>query len=209
MPDGDNLYIGFPFRYKNSYEQFCDDRCEPEEVAKRVAHGLKKDLKDYGDGPIELIEQATRTFIQIQDELHHSATVDWGQQRKDIHELAHQYRNNKNRKAIGFIEDACMRKIHALERGIYSDTHLKDLTSEYIQRVHTARFEIAVYTQQCREGIDRVSTDTRLTALRTHTLQWIDTLVDQVVKHRSVSSLRLPRHVDLSLEDDLPLGDLL
>ena len=57
MPDSDRVHAGLSYRYQKTYQQLCEGYMSPEELAHNVQTPLKKDIQDYGDGPINFIKQ--------------------------------------------------------------------------------------------------------------------------------------------------------
>ena len=65
MPDGDIVHVKLPRRYQKSYKQFCEGQCGDVELTRAVLRPLKRDLQDYGNAPLELIQQVAAELNQI------------------------------------------------------------------------------------------------------------------------------------------------
>src|SRR5258708_34591616 len=88
MHDGDINHPTLSPRYYGLYEQVCEGHYDEEALAREALKCLKKDLKDFGDGPIRLIEQEAAIFEHIAAQLQQGTDVDWAQERRKIKGLA-------------------------------------------------------------------------------------------------------------------------
>jgi hypothetical protein len=68
MPDGDKVHVKLAPRYQKVYMQLCEGHSGDAELAHEVLRPLKRDLRDYGDEPLKLLQQVTTELNQIPDE---------------------------------------------------------------------------------------------------------------------------------------------
>jgi hypothetical protein len=65
MPDGDKIHAHLPQRYQKVYQQVCESYLSDEELSYEVSQPLIKDIQQYGDMPIKLIEQVADQLGQV------------------------------------------------------------------------------------------------------------------------------------------------
>src|SRR5260370_18720815 len=88
MPDGDIIHPTLSPRYYSLYEQVCEGHYDEEAIAREALNCLKKDLKDFGAGPIRLIEQEAAIFEHIAAKLHQCTDVDSAQESRKVKGVA-------------------------------------------------------------------------------------------------------------------------
>jgi hypothetical protein len=65
MPDADKVHKGLSQRYQVVYQQICESALEPNEIAYSVLEPLKRDLLDFGDAPLMLIDHVVRELNEV------------------------------------------------------------------------------------------------------------------------------------------------
>ena len=90
MADGDKVHVNLTRRYQKLYQQLCEGRYGDKELAHEVLWPLKRDLQDYGDEPLQLIQQVATELDQIPAEPLLKQSVDWGEKSQRIERRAQQ-----------------------------------------------------------------------------------------------------------------------
>ena len=90
MADGDKVHVNLTRRYQKLYKQLCEGQYSDAELAHEVLRPLKQDLQDYGDEPLQLIQQVATELNQIPAEPLLKQSVDWGEKSQSIDRCAQQ-----------------------------------------------------------------------------------------------------------------------
>ena len=142
MPDGDIIHPTLSPRYYGLYEQVCEGHSDEDALTREALKCLKKDLKDFGDGPIRLIEQEATIFEHIATQLQQGKDVDWAQERRKIKGLAQGADGEK--RALAYVIKACEQQLRDLQieqhYGIRSSHFLLDITRRYLLNIYDAHF---------------------------------------------------------------------
>src|SRR5205807_2429557 len=127
MPDGDIIHPSLSPRYYGLYEQVCEGHYDEDALAREALKCLKKDVKDFGDGPIHLIEQEAAIFEHIATQLQQGKDVDWAQERRKVKRLAQ--RADGGKRALA----------HAIKAG---EQQLRDLQIEQRYGIRSSHFPV-------------------------------------------------------------------
>ncbi len=216
MPDGDIIHPTLSPRYYSLYEQVCEGHCDEDALAREALSCLKKDVKDFGDGPIHLIEQEVTVFEHMATQLQQSEGVDWAQERRKIKELA-QYADGEKR-ALAHVVKACEQQLRDLQAdqhyGLRPSDFLLSLTRRYLLNIYDAHFAGKVeQSRQHDNQIDHQYVLTRLTDMRPSVIKGLEYLAEQIARRNDVQVLRLPqrphmRMIDLSMDLERDLSEL-
>ena len=208
MADGDKGHINLTRRYQKPYQQLCEGLSGDKELAHEVLRPLKRDLRDYGNEPLQLIQQVATELDQIPAEPLLKQSVDWGGKSQRIDRRAQQI--DGHLKAIDLALQACQRQLQELRSSICphdltKDDLTKEMYKKYISAVYKANFEERVPLAQHYNGVDQVTVDTRLKGMRIHVDQGIESFAAQMIRNGSVKHLRRPpmTRPSIGIHDDL------
>src|SRR5713101_5546405 len=142
MPDGDIIHPALSPRYYSLYEQVSEGHYDEDALAREALRCLKKDVKDFGDGPIRLIEQEVTVFENIATQMQQAEGVDWAQERRKIKELA-QYADGEKR-ALAHVVKACEQQLRDLQveqhYSLRPPDFLLSITRRYLLSMYDANF---------------------------------------------------------------------
>ncbi len=217
MPDGDIIHSTLSPRYYGLYEQVCEGHYDEDALAREALKCLKKDVKDFGDGPIRLIEQEAATFEHIATQLQQGKNVDWAHERRKIKGLAQGADGEK--RALAYVIKACEQQLRDLQveqhYGIHSSHFLVDITRRYLLNIYDAHFAGKVeQSRQHYNQADRHYVLTRLAYMRPSIIKGLEYLAEQIGRRNGVHVLRLPprprhtRMIDLNRDLDRDLSEL-
>ena len=203
MPDGDKVHENLARRYQNPYKQICEGQYGDAELARAVLRPLKRDLQDYGDEPIKLIQEVAGELSQIPQEPLLKQLVNWGELSQMIDRFAqHMY---GDRTAIELTVQVCQQQLQELRYSACPHDLAAEMLRKYGVAVYKANFEGRVPLAQHYSGADPSTVDARLQGIRGHVEQAIDNLAAQMMRNSSVTSLRRPpmASASIGLYDDL------
>jgi len=188
MPDGDKVHENLARRYQKPYKQLCEGQYSDAELARAVLRPLKRDLQDYGDEPIKLIQEVAGELSQIPQEPLLRQLVNWGELSQMIDRLAqHTY---SDRTAIELAVQACQQQLQELRSSRCPHDLATEMLKKYGDAVYKASFEERVPLAQHYSGAAPSTVDARLQGMRGHVEQAIDNLAAQMIRNGSVTSLR-------------------
>ncbi len=196
MPDGDRIHSQLSYHYHKAYKQICDGQFAEDTLARDVLRAMTKDIRKYGNGPINLIKEVAAQFEQLPIEPLLKATIDWNDVNRAIEKLAKQA-NGKTR-GIDLAVKACKDFLHELryelQYGNHSPTIKSEITKKYLWNVYRAEFEDRVPgVPQHYNNVDKGIVNARLTEMRPYIMQGLEKFVVHIVKHGNVNVLQLPR----------------
>ena len=217
MPDGDIVHPTLSPRYYGLYEQVCEGYYDEDALAREALRCLKKDLKDFGDGPIRLIEQEAAIFEHIATQLQQGKGVDWAQERRKVKGLAQDADGEK--RALAHVIKACEQQLRDLQieqyYGIRSSHFQVELARRYLLNIYDAHFAGKVeQSRQHYNQADRQYVLARLTDMRPSVIKGLEYLAEQIARRNDVQVLRLPprprhmRMIDLNTDLDRDLSEL-
>src|SRR2546421_174748 len=90
MPDGDRVHSKLSYHYHKVYKQICEGQFASEDLARKVLHGMIKDIQKYGDAPITLLKQATVQIEQLPTDSLFLPTINWNEVNRTLEKLAQQ-----------------------------------------------------------------------------------------------------------------------
>jgi hypothetical protein len=181
MPDGDIIHPTLSPRYYGIYEQVCEGHYDEDTLAREALKCIKKDLKDFGDGPIRLIEQEVGIFEQIAIQLQQGKDVDWVLERRKIKGLAQGADGEK--RALAYVIKACEQQLRDIQIARHYGT-----SSFHFQLDIIKRYLLNNYNQADKEYVL-----TRLADMRPSVIKGLGYLAEQIARRNDVHFLRLPR----------------
>ena len=208
MADGDKVHVNLTRRYQKPYQQVCEGQYGDKELAHEILRPLRRDLRDYGDEPLQLIQQVATELDQIPAEPLLKQSVNWGEKSQRIERRAQQI--DGHLKALALAVQACQRQLQELRSSIYphdltKDDLTKEMYKKYISAVYKANFEERVPLAQHYNGVDQVSVDTRLKGMRIYVDQGVESFAAQMIHNGNVTPLRRPpmTRPSIGIHDDL------
>jgi hypothetical protein len=133
MPDGDKVHARLAPIYQKVYKQLCEGQYGSEELAIEALRSIKKNIQNYGNGPLKLIEQVAAQLKQIPTEPLLREIIDWSEESTKVDKLAQQASGTK--RAIDLVVKACKEQLQELRYGVYPQDLMFELTIRYI-RIH-------------------------------------------------------------------------
>lgn len=217
MPDGDIIHPTLSPRYYGLYGQVCEGHFDEDALAREALKCLKKDVKDFGDGPIRLIRQEVAVFENIARQLQQGKGVDWAHERRKIKELA-QHADGEKR-ALAYVIKACEQQLRDLQveqhYGLPSSDFLLNITRRYLLNIYDAHF--AGKVEQSRQHYNQTDHQyvlARLTDMRPSVIKGLEYLAEQTARRNDVQVLRLPlrprhtRMIDLNTDLERDISEL-
>ena len=201
MPDGDKVHAHLAPIYQKVYKQLCEGQYGSEELAIEALRSIKKNIQNYGDGPLNLIEQVAAQLKQIPTEPLLREIIDWSEESTKVDKLAQQASGTK--RAVDLVLKACKEQLQELRHGAYPQDLMFELTIKYLRNVYMSNFEKHIPLAKHYHGVSQATVDARLDCMWPHVDQGIVALAMQVVHKGSIHSLRLPRRPKLKCPIDL------
>ncbi len=162
MPDSDRVHAALPYRYQKTYKQLCEGYGSGEELARNVLKPLKKDIQDYGDGPIKLIKQMGERLEQIASAppILKSST-NWDAESKNIERLAQKTYGDP--RGVALAVQSCEEVLQAVQLGEVNQNCAHQIAHRYVQNIYDANFvERIPMKKDHYNGVDQATLDRRL-----------------------------------------------
>jgi len=209
MPDGDRVHSHLGGFYQKPYKWLCEGVARPEECARIILDGQRKDLKQTAKVPLLLSRNISDLLSQKIGPLEFSNDLAAKRTSRQIDELIRQV-------------DGPSREKELLARA--SKTVLNDL--RYGREMGASNVQLAIFNQYIREKYDAefkeripLSNDLhhgvchgelmrRLEALDPYLDLAIHQFAQTAIKDQNLDNLRLPRQVrrEINLNEDLLVG---
>ena len=209
MPDGDRVLSHLGGLYQKPYIWLCEGVARPEECARIILDGLRKDLKQIAKVPLLLSRNISDLLSQKIGPLEFSNDLAAARFSRQIDELISQV-------------DGPYREKELLARA--SKTVLNDLRDG--QEIDASNFQLAIFKQYIREkyeaefkeriplsrehhnGVSHGELMRRLEALEPYLNRGIHQFAQTAIKDQNLDNLRLPRQVrrEINLDEDLLAG---
>ena len=207
MPDADKVHAGLGYRHQKVYKQLCEGVLPPREIAYTELNALRQVLKEYGNAPLSLIQQATVFLGLIPTEPLLRQAVNWGEKRRELENLCQQIsqKTRGNKRAMMLAEEACKEQLRRIQQDTAPDDLKLESITSYIQKVYEADFEERIPLGRHYNDADPDLVNARLEEMRPGIEEGIDGFAKQLARHGGVSPLRRPRRTkqSIGLYDDL------
>jgi hypothetical protein len=215
MADGDIIHPTLSARYYGVYKRICEEIEDEESLARQALRCLKKDLSDYGDSPLQLIQREVPLFEQLSVELQFGIPIDWAQTRRNIKELAREFSGSDD--GLQLVVRACEQQLDLLQKqrpyAIPSGHFAFEITQQYLLNIYDARFANRVpQTRHHYQNAHPVLVHERIINMRRFINPGIAAFAQQIVEQKA---LRLPPRttklwkIDLDKDLDRSLSELL
>lgn len=209
MPDGDRVYRKPSRRYLSAFMQLAEGQSF-EEVAWRIADGLTKDIRDYGEGPRRLTVKAAQLCQDIAEELNQGSNIDWPEASWGIDHEAQQIWGH--RRGISLAIEACKEHLLEFQESQAAAAFQLNLLRRYIWRIYDANFAEHLPLDSLEFSYDPVQIQAQLTELRPYMIRYVEDLARRIEQHESVVGLQRPKRPEKLPEidyDNLDEDDLL
>lgn len=218
MPDGDIIHPTLGGRYYSVYKQICEGSSNEEELARQALRSLKKEVKVFGEAPIQLLEQAASLFQELAIQQNQGTSIDWTQVRRDLQTIAQFLSGSK--RALQLALRACYQHIRTIQdvcgsHALSSDL-FQELSGHYLLNIYDAQFEKRVpQTYRHYNQADPAAIQMLLHEIRPLVIRGIHGFASQIVKQGNARILRLPmrvhkiRKIDLTQDLDRDLSELM
>lgn len=200
MPDGVIIHPRLAGRYWPLYAQLLEDVWGEEALAREAVERIKRDVQNYGSGPIELLKQAAAQFAPLSTSRRFGQAIDWSQERRTLEEVAAQITaGSKNKKrAISIAREACEGYITELRKEPYqangnSLQAYLELIRGYLLKIYDANFINRIPLPRHLSGGDEDLVLSRAQEIRPLVIRDIQYLALQIAQDRPLAALRMPR----------------
>lgn len=215
MPDGDIIHPTLSARYYGVYKRICEEAEDEESLARQALRCLKKDVNDYGDAPIQLIQREVPLFEQLAVDLQFGIPIDWTQARRRVKELAMGFSGSDN--GLQLAVRACEQQLDLLKKQqpytLPSGHFAFEITQQYLLNIYDARFANRVpQTRHYYQDAHPALVHERIMNMRRFINPGSALYALQIIEHKA---LRLPprttklRMIDLDADLGRSLSELL
>jgi len=196
MPDDDKVNPQLAYHYQKCYKQLCEGQSN-ETLAQEAIGGLLKDIKKYGNIPIELLKQASSLIHETMpiSNLLREAT-DWLALYDTVESLSQ--KSFGRVRGIELATRATKEYLYELQYSehivlLSADTIFHDITMKYLYHLYRADFAKKA-TASCRyyPGVDQEIINTRLAEMYPQVIIRLEKITEQLMNKGNVSTLRLP-----------------
>lgn len=191
MADGDIVHSGIPARFQQPYVEVCEGVLMPEDIAWDILARLKKELRQYGDGPVVFIG---RVEERLRSELGYPLLFDEMAKSNlsmDIEQLSRAVSGHS--RGLSFALESCKRYCWSTVAERDPDRVAVNLYRAYGDQVYRALFESpAPLRGRHHNGVSNTFVVTQLATIRPHVDNGIESFAKQMAQHRTVTSLRMP-----------------
>lgn len=193
MPDGDKVHRGLTNKYQKFYQQFCEGYLSLEELSYEVSRPLVKDIQQYGDAPIRLIEQAAAKIEQMPNGPLFEQLDYWVQMSQEIDKIAQQQAYRCNRRGLDLAAQSCKEKLLDLRSGEQFHNLRQEMIQNYVRKVYDANCEERLpLSQQHHSGVSQETVDARLVSMRPYVEERITILSNKIKRKGTVEGLNPP-----------------
>lgn len=194
MPDRDKIHPQLPRRYYTPYRQICEGHESVEEIARAACKGLRKDIQEYGDVPLEMIDNIRSDFDKIASHPLFLPSVDWGELSRKVDDSNRKISGNNRAKAICC--EAFKKYIHSLRfEGPSSEDYKMQILSNYIDKIYISNFEEMIplnqqhYNDETQDNVCKT-----LIKIRPYAESHIKDFAEKILRTGTVKSIFDPKH---------------
>lgn len=203
MPDGDRIHK-LPHRYTKVYKQICEGNFRSYDLAHEAASPLIADVREYGQGPIRILEKVANELKNVDAGPLFRSTVDWNDMQHKIQRVVRQAHGHKRGCQIANM--ACQEFIHDLQQADRtSNLDYKGLVNKYLKKIFEVNFEGCLPESDPHDNADHDTVLDRVESIRPFLDEIIEALATQITENNKVDGLRRPtHHIDsIGLHDNL------
>jgi len=187
------------------YRQVCEGNLSSYELAHEAAPPLIADVKEYGQGPIRILEKAANELKNVDTGPLFRGAVDWKDVQLRIQKIVRQ--TNGHKRGCEIAKMVCQEAVRDLQRpDQFSDLDCKELFKRYFQKILAVNFEGRIPESGHYNDVEHEEVLDRLESMKPHiNEEIIEDLATQISQNDRVGGLRRPRHhVDpIGLHDNL------
>lgn len=203
MPDGDKIH-NLPRRYTKVYKQICEGRFTSYDLAHEAASPLIADIKEYGNGPVKILEKVLTEIKSVETGPLYRATIKWKEVQRKIQVIVRAARGHKRGCEIAAM--ASQDFIGDLQQSdLPADSYKTALISRYIRKIFALNFEECLPVSEHHDGADHDTVLSHLADMQSPMDETIEQLANQLSASGAVDKLRRPNHHNepIGLDDDL------
>jgi hypothetical protein len=209
MPDGDRVHSHLGGFYHKPYKWLCEGVARPEECARIILDGLRKDLKQIAKVPLLLSRNISDLLSQKIGPLEFSNDLAAARISRQIDELIRQVDGPYREKEL--ISRASKTVLNDLRHGQEMDASNIQLAifKQYICEKYEAEFKERIpLSREHHNGVSHGELMRRLEALEPDLDLGIHQFAQTAIKDQNLDNLRLPRQVrrEINLDEDLLAG---
>lgn len=189
MPDGDKVHAGLTGAYQKPYKQICEDLLGDEETSRSILRSLRRDIRRFGDQPIEIINQVAGHLEQIRNAPLLRNNADWAAESSRIDAIAQTTFCSKD--ALELAVHACKEQLIDFRNGAQCGNVAQEIAAKYMRRMYLAFFEDRVPLPRHYRDVSPAFIKTKLDAIRPLVEQGIAYFAAQAIKNNTMTHLRL------------------
>lgn len=205
MPDGDNVHSKLNRPFQSVYKQIREGHWEPSQLAYRMLHCLKAQIKSYGNGPISLGQDISSILESALNDIQEGISLSFSDIRNQIEQLSRNPDLPGSPRGRDMMKDSGKKLLQKLEYDELSSDISQTLYKMYIDAVFKNDFESIVHdTPEHYQNASRTEV--------IHTVQEIgyrlepgqNEFANQLAKHQDVAKLRCSKRLKeapLTIED--------
>lgn len=198
MADGDEIHANLPRRYLNNYQDLCAPDFNPEDVAHDLARVVRDDVRSFGNGPVNFIQDCVETLAsQLAEEPLLRSTVDYGAVHQQIDLIGRQHRGSEQ--GMELAKRVLRRAVETYRQGD-SFTDATGAVRDYLSNIHEARFSDRVpLTSEHQNGMTAAQVVQRLDAMMPYARKEYMHLARSIVRQGDVNRRLHRRRYDNGL----------
>jgi len=209
MPDGDRVHSHLGGLYQKPYKWLCEGVARPEECARIILDGLRKDLKQIAKVPLLLSRNISDLLSQKIGPLEFSNDLAAARISRQIDELISQVDGPYREKEL--LARASKTVLNDLRHGQEIDaSHVQlAIIHQYFREKYEAEFKERIpLSREHHNGVSHGELMRRLEALEPYLNRGIHQFAQTAIKDQNLDNLRLPRQVrrEINLDEDLLAG---
>ncbi len=200
MPDGDRVHPGLTRPYQKAYKQLCEGQFSDESLATEAVDAIKRQLKQGGDAPAQLIAQIGSRLEAISKA---PLLTNWPHVSRDIEHIVAKVTVPKR---IGQqIVEASKGLLYEIRKGEAVPRIREQFMERTLNRVYAAEFEQRVPMAQHYQGARQEDVDARLEGMRPLVQKNLAHIAQQAAKRVTFQRLRRSPTVTpkVNLETDI------
>jgi hypothetical protein len=209
MPDGDRVHSHLGGFYQKPYKWLCEDVARPEQCARIILDGLRKDLKQIAKVPLLLSRNISDLLSQKIGPLEFSNDIAAARISRQIDELIRQVDGPYREKEL--LARAGKTVLNDLRYGREMDACNVQLAifNQYIREKYEAEFKERIpLSNDHHHGVSHSELMRRLEALEPYLDLGFHQFAQTAIKDQNLDNLRLPRQNrrEINLNEDLLAG---
>jgi hypothetical protein len=141
MADGDIIHKNLPKRFLNLYSQLCEGHWDASDLGYRALHPLKRQIREYGNSPIQLGGKIATILEQTSVQLLEGESVNWSEARNQIAILGRGMTANCNPRGKDMVLEAGHLVLLKIQNGLSFEDMKTEVIKGYFDSVYKNDFE--------------------------------------------------------------------